>query len=351
MKRVRVVDAPKISMVTCSSLTNSFGGGVTYAKQMKKALDEAGADCDLTTYDKIGDPDVLLLGSIGVNGENGKSAAAANAKRFEVLDRYYGRIPIAVVVHTTTELSVFRKSRDYWDGKEFDAVIIIDESEALTSYVAKNFRSKRTVCIRHPFEFNDEFFEDKTPHRNNVASTARIAGSKRTDMILKMAHRSKKKFEIWSAEKGIYWYHQIKCAPEYDPSYFKGEHGSYVGIPYNVPYEENAFCIDLTLFSYGKLYDGGRTQYSTLEAIDCGLIPIGFDVWKEGWDDCYDGVWLPAPKKNGNRYVWELDEYLRIIDGSRYEYDMAVDNRERMKEICDLEKIGTEVRELLESAI
>jgi hypothetical protein len=331
----------KTSLITCSAIEGSYGGGVTYARELDKALNLVGVENRLTTFDDIGSPDVLILGSIGMNGENGKSAESRNKKRFAALDEYYGKIPFVLVAHDTTELRTFRKSREYFSDKKFSAIVSVGDSPAAHESIQSNFKADIVRCIRHPFSFDHpELFKDKTPYKNKVCSTSRIAGAKRTHLVLQLANECEKDFEIWSAEKGVYWYHTIKSSHIYDPSFFYGaweEHGR--------PYHENAFCIDLTLFAYKGMYDGERTQYSILDAIESGCIPIGFDCWR--WDDGYEGVWLPSPKKNGNKFIWEFELYKEIIDSAEYDFEMAQRNLLKIMDMCNIVKIGEEFKQLL----
>lgn len=313
---------------------------------MNAALQSVGVDSQLVSYKDIGDPDILFLASVGVNGENGKSAAKANETRFQTLDRYYGKIPFVLAAHDVTELSTFRKSRDYFQDKVFDAILPVGESEAMMDSLRLNFRSKHIYCVRHPFKFDDSLFKDRSEFSNNVCSSSRIAGAKRTDIILKLATISEKNISIWSAEKGVYWYHAIKTSPLYDQKYFRG-----AWVEQGEPYLESAFCIDLTLFLYSKgdLFDGNRTQYSIIEAIESGSIPIGFDCWK--YPEGYEGIWLPTPKRKGRKLIWEIEKYNEIINSAEYDFEMAKRNKQRLSEACEYSKIGWKVKNIFQGLL
>lgn len=340
-------------MLTCSNVSRTNGGGASYAKFMQKALQRNNFDAEL--FDKSTDikkPDVIFLTSIGMNGESSKGGEIKNRDRLLSISKWFGKVPFILTVHDVTEKNTFKNSFKFFKDFEFDAIILIENTKKFREYVDDNFNYKKLYTIRHPFEFNDKNFKNRINEQNRIISTARIASTKRTGLLLDISKniselKSRKQITIAGKESGIYWYHSIKDHPNREFANFIGSYDSYWNVMNNF-----SFAIDLTLFRSScknKYISGGRTQYTILEAIDCGLIPIGFDIWR--WDEGYNGIWLNTPDLKKNKITFDPQEYAEVINDAKYCFDVALDNREKMKKISDLKIIGREIEKVIKDII
>ena len=324
----------KISLLNCSG-EGSFGGAITYTKYLIKALEYAGYDASFVNHTKIGDPDAVIMVSIGIHGEKNPEN---NKRRLENINSKIGKIPFILIRHGVTELRIFKSSYDFFKDKEFDLIVSVENTESMFEHIKSNMKFKKLVYIGHPFEFT-ESLSDKTEYKDWIASSARFAGCKNNDKVLEIADaiNPHKKFNIWGEEKGIYWFRAIKNSPFRNHSVFRGRYTDYREI-----YKDSAFGIDLTYIHNGKFVDSNRTQYTVIEAIDCGSIPIGFEVWKS--EGGYEGVWLPSPTKNGNRIIYDINSMCEIIKNAHYSYDMAKYNYDLLSSLCDYRVIAGEFK-------
>jgi hypothetical protein len=327
----------KISILNCSG-EGTFGGAITYVKYLKKGLECAGFDVDFTSHSKIGDPDCIILASLGLNGEKNPEV---NKKRLDCIGEKLGKIPFVLIRHGVTELRTFKNSYEFFKDKVFDLIVSVEDTKDMNDHITKTMKFNKLVYIGHPFEFTNSL-ENKEKYKDWVASSARFAGCKNNDLVLQMSDSifPDKKFNIWGEEKGIYWYHAIKNSPYREKSVFRGRYTDYKEI-----YKDSAFGIDLTYIHSGSFVDGNRTQYTVIEAVDCGVIPIGFDVWKS--ENGYDGIWLPSPSKKGNRIVFDEEKIFEIVKNSEYDWDMAINNFKKLSDLCDYKKIGLKFKEEL----
>jgi hypothetical protein len=319
------------------------GGGQSSAIVLEKTLRHAGFDARFVKWQAIGSPDILYLNSVGMNGEKNKEL---NKKRLEKILDYYYKIPMVLCVHDFLESKTFKDSHFVLSQLDWSAVVTVEPQKPFMDYVKKIYpNAKHYVGIRHPWEFNEDQFCDRSAFKNVVANTARFASTKRSGLILEIAARvKKKKFIMASREKGVYWYNAIKDHPLRKHAMFFGQDGFE---DYYDVLKSAAFMIDLTYFWTKAGADGQRTQHTTLEAINCGCIPINFDTWK--FDDGYEAIWLPAPKKEGGRFVYDVEKYSSIVSKAKYDYELAKYNYNHMKKIQDYRVIAKEFKELFQN--
>jgi|ADurb_H2B_02_Slu_FD_contig_71_285720_length_6075_multi_2_in_0_out_0_6 hypothetical protein len=331
----------KISLLNCSG-EGSFGGAITYTRYLMKSLELIGYDVSFVNHSKIGDPDAVIMVSIGIHGEKNPEA---NKRRLENIDNKFGKIPFILIRHGVTELRIFKSSYEFFKDKEFDLIISVEDTPQMFEHITEKMKFKKLKYIGHPFEFTDSFC-NKKDYKDWIASSARFAGCKNNDKVLQIADTiyPDKKFNVWGEEKGIYWFRAIKDSPFREKSIFRGRYTDYREI-----YKDSAFGIDLSYIHSGKFVDGNRTQYTVIEAIDCGAIPIGFDVWKS--EGGYDGVWLPSPHKKGNRIIYDLEAASEIIRKAEYSYDMAKHNYDTLSEKCDYRVIAEHFKKALGEVI
>jgi hypothetical protein len=214
----------------------------------------------------------------------------------------------------------------------------------MLDFVKDKFHTNKRITIRHPFVFDVKNFANREESAHRIVSISRLAMTKRTHITLNIAERLHRDciFYIYGHEGGMYHWQNLKDHPAKELCRWPGRFKHYTDA-----LSDCGFMIDLTFFQSGKYHSGGRTQYTVLEAIDCGVIPIGFDLWK--WKGGYEGVWLPDPKKISRSYFYDDENYANIIRNSKYDFKVAQRNRDRMKEVCSLENIGNQFKRLFES--
>lgn len=331
----------KISIVGSSDSVT--GGGWVGCKSLEKTLCHVGFDAKLVKWKDIGSPDIVLFNCIGMNGEKDKEN---NRKRLEKIISYYCKIPMVVIINDILEQKTFKDSYFVLGSLDWSAIISVEPSQRFMDYVKRAYPNGKIYAgIRHPWEFKEEQFEDRSSFKNVIANTARFAGTKRSDIILEIASRlRKKKFILASREKGVYWYRKIKDHPLRKHATFYGE----AGYKHHYDVLKGAgFMIDLTYFWTKEGISGQRTQFTSLEAINCGCIPINFENWR--WKDGYEGVWLPEPKKEGGRFAYKIDEYVEIIKRAKYDFELAKYNYNQMKKTQDYKVIGKELKRLFDN--
>lgn len=324
--------------VAVFSVGGKFGGGISHAKHAAEAMRRVGLDAKVVSYSDIGDPDIIFMDSIGITGEKGKGAAG-NEKRLDKLMRYWGKVPFVAVRRGVTESVIFKQSFEFFRDKVWDLMVAGDSSKEVMELIEKEHKFKKLVAIGRAFDFKDEYFEDKSEYGDVIVSPSRFACCKHNNTILDIAKilRGERVFLMAGYEKGIYWYRAIKEHSNRGCAAFIGGYDDFV-----VPYSCSAFGIDLTYIQRGKYVNRGHRQHTQIETIACGNIPIVYDVWN--YPPTFEAVWLPSPKKEGRKRVYHVEECADIIRGSKYDFDMAVRNRELLKEMLDMEKVGNQYK-------
>jgi hypothetical protein len=247
-----------------------------------------------------------------------------------------------MIVNDVNEFRTYRNSISYYnsEGIKFSAVLAVDNSTILLKKIEEKLNFDSIELIRHPFDFDTGTFEDKTKWRNYISSNSRMTSIKKTHIMLDVAARlGNKAITVYGREKGLYWYNTLSKHPNKNAVMWGGEFGHW-----SEPFREAAFGIDLAFYFAEGLSEGKRTQWTTIEAIACGAIPIGFDTWR--WENGYDGIWLPSPDKIGAKFNYDLDGYAEAIESCEYEFDMAVSNLESMRNHCDPNRVGKDYLEL-----
>jgi len=318
---------------------------MTYARILQKCFQELSIDAEMIYpyHNKdLSGYDLFLFICIGCVSEYTKSNEKVTNLRFENLDKYYGKKPFIAVIHDIYELSYFRKSVKYFQEKIFDCIVFVTKSQNVINYVCGVLKSKKHVSINHPFYFDGQYLQDKRKYDTAVASAARFTNAKKIHIVMDIALKSSKKYFLYGNEKGIYWYRMLSMHGAKNVVKFMGSYVHYLD-----PYQDCAFGIDLTLFHKHGVFDGMRDQYTTLEGINCGVIPICFDVWR--YPNGFDAVWLDTPKADGRSLQFEIDRYAGAIDTYKYSFDIAQSNYHLMKEFCDPLNVALQYRKLFQS--
>lgn len=137
-----------------------------------------------------------------------------------------------------------------------------------------------------------------------AVSHARVDFSKRTHLIVRANLRARNKCHIFGSQNRAYIHWRIR---KFDPSF-----------PFDDPYTEHGaevarrgwLNIDLTRFPN----DGGGTQYSFLEAMDAGAVPVIHEDW--------------GPVQFAALRVSSVDDIVALLDGPKDEawQEMAMAN-------------------------
>ena len=331
------------------SIGDYICGVFHYTNYLIKALNMVGFETELVTPKTmsdldVGDSDIILLTNIGwANEMSNKGQAEISKKRLEVLDKYYGKVPFVLVVHDIAGRLFFKRSYEYFDDKTFDLIVSVEDSDDMFTFIVQTSKFKDLVYIGHLFEFDDENFKDKSQYHKRIVNSARIGSSKKTNVVFEIAREleGKRKIFVTGEEQGTYWYFGLREHPDKKYVEFTGEYTDFREI-----YKDVAFGMDLSWFRKGNLLSRSRTQYTVIEAVDCGVIPIGFDVWRS--ENGYEGIWLPSPKKEGRRTIFDAKKYAEIIGNFEYDFDMAKRNREFLKKHCDPRTVGERFKHFLD---
>ena len=313
-----------------------------YTDYIAEALNMVGIEAELVTPETIGNPDIILLTNIGLSNEvSNKAKTEASKRRLEALDKYYGKVPFAVVRHSISDLPFFKLSYEYFKDKVFDLVVMVERGEDMKTHISQTLYYKHCVYLALPFKFDDKNFSDKSVYDRNIICPSRIGSVKKTNVVLEIAEKlyGKKEFFVTGKEVGTYWYFQLREHPSKQFVKIVGEYTDFRDI-----YRDVAFGIDLTYPQRGGLVTRDKIQYTGIEMVDCGVIPIGFDAWKSTENDGYDGVWLPDPEKIGRKMVFDVKKYAEIIESHEYNFKTAKRNREILKKRCDLQTIGKDYK-------
>jgi len=301
-------------------------------------LKKVGVDAKLVDLDDIGTPDILLFEAMGPTFEN-EVRVNKYGKRLKKIIEYMMEKPFVLVRHSVADRNVFKHSFSFFENFDWDLIVSVTDLESFLSLVKEEHKFERLVHIDHAFEFDDRRFTDKSEYKNTILSPTRIASCKRTHLVLDIAKAlyDKKRFFIAGREEGIYWYRVIKEHPNKAYATFVGEYENV-----DFLYQKSAFALDMTC-----LYRNGRVQsckqFTLLESIDCGSMPIIFDNWKREGE--FRAIWLPLPERKGRSIIFDVERYVEIIKNSKYDFEITKEDRELLKKKHDLEKIGNQYKE------
>jgi len=313
-------------------------GAHRHATYMIKALQKVGVDAKLVDFGDLGDPDILVFEAVGTAFED-EIRADGGKKRLGKIVEYMGKIPFVLIRHSIFDRSVFKRSFSFFEDFVWDLVVSVNDSVDMLSLIREENKLKKLVHIDHPFEFDDRRFADRSEYGNIILCPARIASCKRTHLIFEIAKmlHGKRKFLIAGREDGIYWYRQIKDHPDRGYVTFVGEYEDVASL-----YQNSAFAIDMA-YLYRHEQVQKSKQFTLLESIDCGNMPIIFDSYQ--YEGGFSAVWLPLPERKGNRIIFDTERYAEIIGNSKYDFGVVKESRELLKKEHDLEKIGNQYKE------
>ena len=330
--------------------SHACGGVMAYSRNLGKALALHGfAPRFIYSVKEIDAPDFLIMASLGDTGD-----LAPNEKRrvhrAETIQALKGEVPVVMVRHSViTGRGVFNNSRQLFEDFEFDLIVSVEDTEDMKVCLEVDHKFNRVAFIPHPYLFREELFADRSAVGKVVLSSARIDSPKKTAWILEMLKverlREAKKFIMSGAESGVYWFRAIKPHPMYLKAEWLGAHTQ---DDYPELHARAGFVIDLSWLACRRtgLLSGGRTQYTTLQAVECGNVPVGFEVWRS---PSYDGVWLPNPTKKGAGFKFDAEASAEILASAEYDFELAQQNLRVAKEIHDIGRIGALWAEALRS--
>jgi len=329
--------------VSILSVGGKFGGGVSHTINSVKAMQAVGIDAELVTSHTIGEPDIVFMDSIGMIGEKDTQA---NERRLEKIMEYWGKVPFVTARHGVSESRIFKHSFEFFKDKIWDLIISTEESEDMFRLIEREHRFRTMAFVERPFEFKAEDFEDKSAYKNTITSSARFACCKHNDLVLDIAKilYPQKRFLMAGYEKGVYWYRAVKEHSNREYVCFIGGYEDFTQ-----PFLAAAFAIDLSYIRKGEFLNRGGKQYTHIEAIACGCIPIVFDIWRH--PESFEAIWLPAPTREGNRIIFDIERYAEIIGKSVYDFNMAVKNRKIVEKRCNLRTVGEHYKRLFESIL
>jgi len=331
----------KVSILSCGGMF--MQGAQRHAIYLRKALEKVGVDAELVDFDNIDvGTDILIFESLGIGFENElRSGTEKSRQRIDKIVELMGKIPFVLIRHSVSDGYVFKNAFCLFENYVWELVVPVNDFADMLSLVEKEHKFKKLVYIDHPFEFDDKRFVDKSQYEDVIVSPSRIAYCKRTHHILDMAKilHDKKRFFVAGHEGGIYWYRMIKEHPNKKYVTFVGEYEDFAKL-----YQNAAFAIDLMyLYRYGCVQKS--KQFIFFESIDCGSMPIVFDIYKRPED--FEAIWLPTPERKGRSAVFDVEKYAEIISKSRYDFGALERSRNILKEKHNLEKIGSRYKEEL----
>lgn len=259
---------------------NPFGGWVTFTHHLIRALERAGEEVRLFkvgtnfedrersfgyghTYQNID------LSTAAGLVKDGGGIIAATDKRHMPQTRLLREMGAVLVVHDPTEFK-------YLPGvTEWERVITIRPS------VQKLL--PRSTFIPHPYERYASTLELPWDDRKRAVSVSRIDFDKRTDILLDAnrillakGHTHQDRITIRGFENRIYTrFHIVEKYPEWTQSIASFPRDN--GVAFNLC-QQHKYMVDMSEIKG----DGGGTQYSFLEAMDAGTIPILNAAWGEG---------------------------------------------------------------------
>jgi hypothetical protein len=324
-----------------------FGGVTTSFPIVRSILRDSGVDAvhikDLSRDAYNDNIDLLLFYTLGVAGEdNDRSKATA---WIEFINRNMLYLPMVVILHDVKQVDQYPYTYEATKEILWDGIITHESGDAILWWIAKHFHHRHLHRINHPFFFVDSNFRNKKSFDKNIASTTRIAKAKHQEIVLEIASYLKDYMvSIYSSTDVPFYSDVLRKHTQHDLVKWIGQYSSY-----SEALAQQAFAIDLCIWESGGAASGARTQYSILEAIDCGCIPIGFDIWQ--YDGGYDGIWLPTPSLGGTGLSFTPEKYADIISSYKYDFEVAIENKRRMKEQCDPALIGQQLKTILERSI
>jgi hypothetical protein len=289
-------------------------------------------------------PDLIFFSSLGEFSDTIKSAS----KRIERVKKE--NVPAVLFLHGVKEHLFYKESYSIFKDFEFDLIIFSFINDETIRGIQKYFKYKRLLQINLPFVFPENtvnFIKDD----KLIVSPSRIDALKRTTWILEIANILGKEFSfsIFGNETGLYWFRAVKASPFYKKELFKGAYSDFTEI-----YKNSAFAIDLSFHKdsvwKNSWIDRGKLQYTTIEMISQGVIPVVFDSWFVGIEKFYY-IGLSDPIIKGNTWIINIPEWVDKIRSAKYDEGKARINIEILKRYYSLEKIAPKYKEIFEEII
>lgn len=327
--------------------SHPYGGAVAYAAHIANALAEDGCDIRFVLNDARPreDTDIILLASLGLDKERHDQGASYARTRIQHLQELSPKIPTFICIHGTVDFRFFRQTIQLINTIPYKGIILMGNSKAVVEACDNFLEPVPKIVIPLPYQFKKEYLTDRTKFSKTIASPARISSFKGTGKVLDLAKELPKfKWLIRGKREGLFWGHNLRLHP-----HVEGKNLSWIGDPefYMDAYKDAAFAIDLTLLWYQCLLEGQRAQYSTLESVNSGLIPITWKHWDSGY---WKGIFLPSPvKKRSIRYNDEA--YITQLKGIKYDWNLAKKNYNAMRRVHDYEFILPQYMSLFKTAI
>ncbi len=322
-----------------------LGGGVEFVNHLVAALKENECDVEVVVGDKMPrlQADILFLATFGVDREKTDKGRASADKKWDQINQL-GK-PMVVSINSVDEFRIYAHSLNRL--KDVQANIVIQgSSRPMIDACNAKLPDSIPFEIAYPFVFDNSLLKDKTEFSKVIISPARIASQKGTAKILDIAARLDDfEFKISGLRSGVYWYYALKNHPHYS-----GKNVEWLDAqPRNTPaYSTAGYSIDMTSFWWNRTLEGERAQYTTLESINHGCIPITWMHWN---NSLWHGINLPSPKKIGAKFVYDLDDCVRMIREHKYSFEEANDNFNRIKAKQSHEIIGKQYIQLFRSIL
>lgn len=297
---------------------NNVGGWVTYTVQLIHALEKVGVNVNLYKITKKTESKRRNFG-FGVEYRNvslemalfnctrNVSLITALAKKYtEIAGTLHGA-GASLVIHDPTELKNLPKNLDHTD------CISVGE-------YAKNAFLPQSTFIPHPYKILNKIVNrtyKKAIYKKHIVkhavSFSRIDFDKHTEILLDANRLLPEdwKINIWGFENRIYT--KFKIVPKY-PEWEQSK-VAYPRTPrsaYGLA-SQHRFHVDMTEIKG----DGGRTQYTFLEAWDAGTI----NIINSKWIKDYGNVMLPDVNcliaSDGKELALKLSEWPSVDEQAR----------------------------------
>jgi hypothetical protein len=261
-----------------------LGGATSYVVNLAKTFEAAGVPHRVLRLGKRTEAHKREIGKFGVFYRNVSFEDAKRAKGSFLLASaptdairateacfLVGGNGGAFVFHDPNEMRIY----PHWRVSVEEQTTVICIREAGLNWVRANMENVPKSCfIPHPYV---RWFESRTwPRRKMAVSIARTSAVKKSDWILEAnaqlpAHLQ---VDLRGEVNRMWWNFNIKPKhPEWpypaQPGFPRTD-GAAVGIC-----REYELMVDLTIFKD----DGGGTQYSLLEAMDAGAVPVMSADW------------------------------------------------------------------------
>lgn len=253
----------------------NLGGATSFVVNLAKTFEAAGVRYRIARFAKRTEKKKRQIGEYGVYYQNvtfddcmkagGKwllASAPTDKEAAENAVLLVHRSKGAFVFHDPNEFGMY----PHWDTADRSRSICIREAGLSTM--------TNGVFIPHPYVRVME--NDFTPRKKHAVSIARISGVKNS-LILLHANETlpkAKQVQMVGSLNRFWW--NFSVAKKY-PQFTAPEGGGFprvqgAAVAACVGYD---YMVDLTIFKN----DGGGTQYSFLEAIDAGAVPVMTKDW------------------------------------------------------------------------